>query len=213
MQFSNSFSVPLPPEEAWETLMDIPRIAPCLPGAELTDIVDENTYKGKVSVRLGPVLLAFAGTARFEERDEARRTARVRAQGTDSKGRGGANALVNFRLEPEGSGSKVNIDTDLNLSGSVAQYGRGAGMIQTVAAQLIGEFSKTLAEQIAQSAPAAAARLATETAHGGAPAGGRAGAAEEGAKPPPAAAKPISGFTLMLRVIWATILRLFRRKP
>src|ERR1700687_2005442 len=99
MQFSNSFEVSLPPDEAWKTLMDIPRIAPCMPGAELTEVVDAETYKGKVAVRMGPVVLAFAGTAKFEERDDAAHTARVKAQGTDAKGRGGANAAVNFWCE------------------------------------------------------------------------------------------------------------------
>ena len=141
MQFSNSFNVSLPPADAWRMLMNIPAIAPCMPGAELTEVVDPETYKGKVAVRMGPVVLAFAGTAKFEERDDTAHTARVKAQGTDSKGRGGASATASFRLEPNGSGSKVLIDTDLNLSGSVAQYGRSAGMIQTIAAQLINQFA------------------------------------------------------------------------
>ena len=90
MLINNSFEVPLPPGQAWKVLMDIPRIAPCMPGAELTDVVDENTYNGKVAVRLGPVALTFAGTVRFAEKDDAARKARVSAQGKDAKGRGGA---------------------------------------------------------------------------------------------------------------------------
>ena len=87
MEFDNSFDVPLPPAEAWRVLMDIPRIAPCMPGAELTEIVDEKTFKGKIFVRLGPVSLAFAGTVIFEDIDVAGYKARVKAQGADAKGR------------------------------------------------------------------------------------------------------------------------------
>src|SRR5437016_1350452 len=131
----------LPPAQAWPLLMDIKRIAPCMPGAELTEVVDDKTYKGKIGVRLGPVALTFAGTVTFEEINNANHSARVKAQGTDAKGRGGANATASFRLEPVARGSKVLVHTDLALSGSVAQYGRGVGMIQATAAQLINQFA------------------------------------------------------------------------
>ncbi|MBM3486543.1 MAG: hypothetical protein FJX67_07900, partial [Alphaproteobacteria bacterium] len=137
MEFDNRFEVPVPVDEAWKVLMDIPRIAPCLPGAELTEVVDASTFKGKVSVRLGPVALTFAGTAKIENRDDVNHSARVKAQGADSKGRGGANAEVDFRLVPAGTGSAVLIHTNLNLSGSVAQYGRGVGMIADLSSALI----------------------------------------------------------------------------
>lgn len=198
MQFSNSFDVSLPPDQAWRTLMDIPRIAPCMPGAELTEVVDAQTYKGKVAVRMGPVVLAFAGTAKFEERDDLAHTARVRAQGTDAKGKGGANAVVNFHLEPSASGSKVLIDTDLNLSGSVAQYGRGAGMIQTIAAQLINQFAKALEKQIAASTTETSASPVVSV---------EAPAAVAAAQP---ATKPIGGLSLVLQALWASLAGLFR---
>ena len=123
MKFDNSFEVSLPPDQAWPVLMDVERIAPCMPGAALTEIVDDKTFKGTVSVRLGPVALTFEGEAQFEEMDEAAHTATVKAQGRDPKGRGGAYAIVTFRLEPSEAGSTVLIETDLTLSGSVAQYG------------------------------------------------------------------------------------------
>jgi hypothetical protein len=201
LRFSNTFDVPLPTDQAWAVLMDIPAIAPCMPGAELTGKVDDRTYKGKVSVRLGPVALTFAGTAAFQEIDEQARSAKVKAQGTDSKGRGGANALIEFRLEPQPGGSKVIIDTDLNLSGSVAQYGRGAGMIQSVAAQLIGQFSQALRAQIAASEPATASSTEQPEAAGRAKIAGT----------PPSAAKPIGGFSLVFKALWASVLGLFRR--
>jgi carbon monoxide dehydrogenase subunit G len=198
MKFENSFDVPLPPADAWKVLMDIERIAPCMPGAELTAKVDDRTYKGKVGVKLGPVALSFAGTAAFEEIDDTAHRARIKASGADQKGRGGANAVATFRVEPSASGSRVVVDTDLNLSGSVAQYGRGAGMIQEVAAQLIRQFSATLREQIAAERPAPAAEAA-------------ANATTAGVSPPPprpTAGKPISGFRLFATVIWNQLRRI-----
>jgi carbon monoxide dehydrogenase subunit G len=210
MEFDNSFEVPLPPGEAWKVLLDIERIAPCMPGAELTEVVGENTYKGKIGVRLGPVALTFAGIVKFEDIDEAAHTARVTAQGTDAKGRGGANAASLFRLEPAGSGSKVLVHTNLTLSGAVAQYGRGVGIIQATAAQLMNQFAKGLKEKLAQQErPAAAAvsappevRAAPSIVPGSPPAPVSA---------PATAAKPISGFALMAKVIWNAIAGLFRR--
>ena len=117
MEFDNSFEVPLPPAQAWKVLTDIERIAPCMPGAELTEVVDPDTYKGRIAVRLGPVALTFAGVVKFEERDETNYSARIAAQGTDAKGRGGANSVATIRLEPAGGGSKVLVHTNLTLVG------------------------------------------------------------------------------------------------
>ena len=131
------------------TLMDIEAVVPCVPGAELQERVDERTYAGRVAVRLGPMALAFAGTARFEEIDETAHKAVVKAQGSDKKGRGSAGATVRFGIEPVAEGSKIVVDTDLNLSGSVAQYGRASGLIQGVANQITDQFAKALAARIA----------------------------------------------------------------
>ena len=222
MEFDNTFEVPLPPEQAWPVLMDIQRIAPCMPGAQLTEVVDKTTYKGNIGVRLGPVALTFAGLVKFEEIDDANHTARVKAQGTDAKGRGGANAAASFRLEPTAAGSKVLVHTDLTLSGAVAQYGRGVGMIQATAAQLMKQFAENLRKQLAASAPAAAPAAAAAPAP--APSTSPASSAPPQAAPTttpqpapqqplPPAAKPISGFSLMAQVIWDAIMRLFGRRP
>jgi hypothetical protein len=215
MEFDNTFEVPLPPEQAWPVLMDIQRIAPCMPGAQLTEVIDDRTYKGNIGVRLGPVALTFAGTVKFEEIDDASRTARVKAQGTDAKGRGGANAAASFRVEPAAAGSKVLVHTDLTLSGSVAQYGRGVGMIQATAAQLMKQFAENLRKQLAASAPtvtptaAPTASAPAAAAPATQPASPQAPAPQALAPQPAPAAAPISGFALMARVIWDSIVRLF----
>ncbi len=212
MEFDNTFEVPLPPAQAWPVLMDIQRIAPCMPGAQLTEVVDARTYRGNIGVRLGPVALTFAGLVKFEEIDDANHTARVKAQGTDAKGRGGANAAASFRLEPAGVGSKVLVHTDLTLSGSVAQYGRGVGMIQATAAQLMKQFADNLRKQLA-GAPAAAAASAAPASASPAPVAAPAAPQQSMPQAPPPAATPISGFSLMARVIWDAIMRLFGRRP
>jgi carbon monoxide dehydrogenase subunit G len=210
MEFDNAFEVPLPPGPAWKVLMDIERIAPCMPGATLTEKVDERTYKGKVGVRLGPVSLSFAGTAKFEEIDEPNRTARVRASGVDAKGRGGANSIVTFRIEPAGEGSKVLVHTELSLSGSIAQYGRGAGMIQEVAAQLIKQFAGALHREIGTDArPVAAPPVAAPAAPVSRDVPPHP-ALRPIVEPPPA--RPISGFALLLRVLWGSMQRWFSSK-
>ncbi len=220
MEFDNSFEVPLPVDDAWKVLMDIRRIAPCMPGAELTEVVDDRTYKGKIGVRLGPVALAFAGTVKFDEIDDAAHTARVAAQGSDAKGRGAANATASFHLEPAGSGTKVLVHTNLTLSGAVAQYGRGVGIIQITAGQIITQFANNLKAQLAQTGAPAAAQAAptpmpvapaVPATSAAAPASAPSPAASPSPPPaPPApAAKPISGFSLMASVLWQAIRRMF----
>ena len=235
MEFDNFFDVPLAPDQAWAVLMDIPRIAPCMPGAELTEVIDARNYKGKISVRLGPVALAFAGRVEIDAIDDANRSARIKAQGSDAKGRGAANATASFHIEPAGDGSKVLIHTDLMLSGAVAQYGRGVGMIQATAAQIIGQFAGNLRAQLArEGAPPPAAADAPALSPSVTPAAPAAAAAppsfvtapplqpeqtpRSSAPPPPAPtpppAKPISGLSLIARVIWQAIVTRFTgRRP
>jgi uncharacterized protein len=205
MEFDNSFEVPLPPAQAWKVLLDIERIAPCMPGAELTEVVGKDTYKGRIGVRLGPVALTFAGIVKFEEIDDAKHTARVSAQGTDAKGRGGANAASVFRLEPAGAGSKVLVHTNLTLSGSVAQYGRGVGIIQATATQIMNQFAKALKDKIALEG-AAGAPVATAS-----PSAAPSSPSIDPPAAPAPAAKPISGFTLMWQVFRSWFSGLFKR--
>lgn len=198
MQFENSFEIPLPPAEAWPVLMDIRRIAPCLPGAELTEVVDERTYKGKISVRLGPVSLTFGGIVKFEVIDNENYRARVRAQGTDAKGRGGAQASSSFHVQPAEGGSKVLVRTDLTLSGSVAQYGRGAGIIEATAGHLMQQFSEALKRQL--DAPSAISSAENSAAAN----------STVPNKQSLSASRPISGFSLILRVVWESFWKRLR---
>lgn len=149
MEFVNDFSVPVPIDQAWSVLMDIERIAPCLPGAELTELLGPDSYKGLVNIRLGPMAFSFTGTAQIEDRNDRDYTAKVVASGNDNKGRGSARSVVHFSLEPAGKETRVMVRTDMQLSGSVAQFGRGAGIINDVAASLVAQFEQNLRLEIA----------------------------------------------------------------
>lgn len=189
MEFDSAFEVPLPPDQAWPVLIDIPRIAPCMPGAELTEVVDPRNYKGTIAVRLGPVALAFAGRIEIESIDDRNHVARVKAQGTDAKGRGGADATATFRVTPEGAGSKVLIHADLTLSGAVAQY--GARMIEATATEIVSRFADNLRDQLAETPPLPE------------------GMTRPPSSPMPGAAPPISGLSLIAGVVWSKLAVLF----
>jgi carbon monoxide dehydrogenase subunit G len=164
MKIENSFTVSLPVAQAWTTLLDIPAIAPCMPGAELTAVEDEHTFRGQVKVKLGPVAVAFQGRAKLEDVDEAARTVRVKASGTETKGRGSAQADVTFRMQPDGAGTRVDIVSDVALAGAVAQYGRAQGVIADVAQVIIDTFAENLRRQIAARETPVAATAATAAA-------------------------------------------------
>jgi carbon monoxide dehydrogenase subunit G len=167
VEFDNEFEVPVPVDQAWDILMDIERIAPCVPGAELIEVVDDKTYKGKISVKLGPVALTFNGKTTFEELDVANHSAKLKAQGTDAKGRGGAHANVAFHMEPSDGGTKVIIETSLQLSGVVAQYGRGVGMVKDLSQQIIGQFAENLKNNVIGTEASAAEADDPSAANGG----------------------------------------------
>lgn len=152
MELQNSFTVPADIETAWQILLDVPRIAPCMPGAELTEAVDETHFKGNAKLRVGPVQLSFSGEAELTDVDPVAHTAQVNARGNDVKGRGAARADVKFALVGEGGNTRVDITTDLNLTGAVAQYGRATGLISEIAAQIIADFAKNLERQFSSAA-------------------------------------------------------------
>jgi carbon monoxide dehydrogenase subunit G len=198
VEFENTFEVPVPLNEAWDILMDIERIAPCVPGAELTEIIDEKTYKGKISVKLGPVALIFNGQTTFEELDKENHSAKLKAQGTDSKGRGGAHANVTFYMEPSDQNTKIIISTNLQLSGAVAQYGRGVGMIQDLSQQIIGQFANNLAKDVINP---------TKGIDGDSSSASKS--KDPNTNQEPKANAPVQMGSLGLRVLWNAIKKLF----
>ena len=147
MLIRNDFEVAEPVEKVWAFFGDIPHVAACLPGAELTDSLGEDKYAGKVAVRMGPVRLQFAGTAEITERDEAAHRLVANAAGAEEKGRGQAAMVITATLQPAGRGTRVGVSQDLQLAGAAAQYGRG--MISDVTAVLMRDFSANLAAAIA----------------------------------------------------------------
>jgi carbon monoxide dehydrogenase subunit G len=148
IRVENSFLVPAGLEEAWAILVDVPRVAPCIPGAEITAVIDDVTYQGVARVKLGPVQLVFNGEAKLDEVDPVARTSRLIARGGDTKGRGSVQSDMRFALAPEGEQTRVSVTTDISLAGTVAQYGRGAGVIRELCNQLTAQFARNLAAQI-----------------------------------------------------------------
>jgi uncharacterized protein len=200
----NAFAVPAPVDHLWNYLLDVERIAPCMPGAELTETVDDRTWKGKVTMKLGPVSLSFAGTVTMQERDDDAHRVVLHAKGTEQKGKGAANAVVTSWLEAGEAETTVRMQSDIQLTGSVAQLSRG--LLPDVSRKLTERFAECLHESM----------LAAETP---APAAERPSAAEGPAPPtapartPPAKAKPIGGIRLGLWAIWNWIRRLLGDKP
>ena len=141
----NEFTVEAPVEQAWETLLDLERITPCLPGAALEEQSGDE-YKGTMTIRLGPVTQKYNGTVSFEETDEESRRAVLKADGKDARGQGTASATITSTLTEEDGGTKVHVETDMHLTGRAAQFGRGVQ--QEVATKLINQFAECLEKEI-----------------------------------------------------------------
>ncbi|HWL41464.1 MAG TPA: SRPBCC family protein [Ilumatobacter sp.] len=146
MLIKNDFEVAQPIDKVWTFFDDIPGVAACLPGTQLTDDLGNDEYAGQVAIRMGPVKLEFDGTAKIVERDEAGKRITVDAAGADAKGRGNAAMLVTAGLVPTGRGTKVDVGMDLQLSGAAAQYGRG--MVGDVTAVLMRDFATNMQARI-----------------------------------------------------------------
>lgn len=148
MLITNEFEVAAPVEKVWQFFGNIPNVAACLPGAELTEDLGDEKYKGRVSIRMGPVRLRFAGTADITERDNDAKRIVVNAAGADEAGRGQAAMVISAKLTRSGTGTKVGVTQDLQVSGAAAQYGRG--MISDVSAVLMRDFAVNLQDGIAR---------------------------------------------------------------
>jgi uncharacterized protein len=187
MIINSGFEVAQPAEKVWRFFDDIPQVASCLPGAELTEDLGDGKYKGRVAIRMGPVRLQFAGTADITERDEAGKRIAVRAAGADEKGRGQAAMNVSAVVTSKGRGARVDVSQDLQLSGAAAQYGRG--MIADFSAIMMRDFVATMADRIT--------RLE------------RGESAEQIAAA--AAGSSVGGFALAVRAARLALARVFRR--
>jgi carbon monoxide dehydrogenase subunit G len=141
VKIEDNFRVAVPVDEAWKVLLDVERIAPCMPGAQLQEI-EGDEYRGIVKVKVGPITAQYKGAARITETDEASRVVVIKAEGRDTRGQGNASAVVTATLAPDGDGTIVSIDTDLNVTGKVAQFGRGVKA--DVSSKLLGQFAECL---------------------------------------------------------------------
>jgi carbon monoxide dehydrogenase subunit G len=190
------FTVRTPVDRLWAFIQDVERIAPCLPGAELTEVVDDHTWKGKVLVKFGPVQMSFVGTVVMEERDDVARRARLFAKGAEQRGKGVANAKVESWLEPAGDGTTVHFRSDITITGAAAQLSRG--LLPEVSRLLTRQFADCLESKLNERSTAAPV---TASASASAPTEPVQGAAPQA----------VGGFGLGLRALWATIARFFSR--
>jgi uncharacterized protein len=203
MLIEDSFTVHTPIDRLWAFIQDVEGIAPCMPGAELTEIVDDLTWRGKVHVKFGPVQMAFSGTVLMQEKDDVAHRAQLSAKGTEQRGRGVANARVESWLEPAGDdGTTVHIRSDITITGAAAQMSRG--LLPEVSKLLTKQFADCLESKLNEESPSVAASVAASVS-GTVPTG--MGAARE-AEPPP---RVVGGFGLGLRALWATIARFLSR--
>jgi carbon monoxide dehydrogenase subunit G len=198
LKLEQSFEVEAPVDEVWSALIDVQRVAPCLPGAEITEVADDGVYHGTFTVKLGPTTASYRGRLELQSLDEAEHVATMKASGTDKRGQGGANATMVSRMTSiAGGGTRVDVETDFTITGRLARFGRG-GMIQDISNRLLGDFATCLQAGL------------------GAP-GGPEDVAETPEPEPvaapvkPAQAKPVNGIALFLSVLWKRIGRLLGR--
>lgn len=205
MQLEHEFTVPVPVEQAWDVLLDVERVAPCMPGATV-ESVDGDNFTGKVKVKVGPITVSYAGSASFVEKDADARRVVVEAKGKETRGAGTAAATVTAQLAQADAGTKVNVTTDLAITGRPAQFGRG--VMDDVGKKLLGQFADCLAGQLsagdgtAEAAPAATGAPAAESV-GAADAGQAAAAAR------PAAERPTSDTINLAQVAGGSVMRRF----
>ena len=226
MKLEQTFDVQAPLAQVWEALNDLERVAPCLPGAAITSHDEEGTYHGTFTVKLGPMTAAYNGTIRIDDVDEAAHKATLKARGTDKRGQGGASATIVNTLSEHDGATRVEAVTDFNITGRLAQFGRG-GMMQDVSNRLLRDFASCLSTRLAEGPPAAEPEVPSgaEVAAGdAAPEEVAAAGTSPPSTPPPAPtsppgapsatrppAKPLKGGSLFFSVLWERIKRLFRR--
>jgi carbon monoxide dehydrogenase subunit G len=184
MQIENSFAVKAAPDRVYEFLLDVNNVVSCVPGAELSEVVDPNTFKGKVRIKVGPVTVNYNGTARITSRDAETRTATLEAEGRETTGSGTAQATTVMAVAADGESSKVTLTTDFTVVGRVAQFGRG--IMEDVSRHLVGQAAECIQSKL-EAPPPGATPPAGDTAAGSSRS--QTGSAA-GYNPPPAAAQP-----------------------
>jgi uncharacterized protein len=153
MVITTRFELGVPVESAWAYLLDVPKIAHCVPGASLTEVIDDKTYAGKVEVKLGPIGVSYKGKITLESVDETTHTVKIKAEGTETRGRGGASATMTAELQANGAATSVVMTTDLAVSGVVAQFGR-TGIMQEVAQRMAQRFASCVDQELKTGAAA-----------------------------------------------------------
>ena len=197
MQLENSFTVTAPPERVFAYLLDVNKVVGCVPGAELTEVVDDTTFKGKVKIKVGPITVAYSGTARITGRDDTGYSATLEAEGRETTGQGSARAKALMAVTADGDGSIVRITTDYTVAGRVAQFGRG--VMEDVSRRIVNEMASCIKANVE-----GANRPAT-------PAAGSTGRQEE--PPQQVTAPPINAVSLFFQVLWTGIRRALGGKP
>ncbi|TMC40727.1 MAG: carbon monoxide dehydrogenase [Chloroflexi bacterium] len=198
MQLENSFQVGAPPDKVFAYLLDINKVVGCVPGAELSEVVDPTTFKGKVKVKVGPITVAYSGTARISERDDAQRTATLTAEGRETTGPGSARASANMKVQTAGEGSLVEIVTEYHVAGRVAQFGRG--VMEDVSKRLIHDMAACIQANV----EAAEEPVPDDDVS--------AAVARSTPAPAPQTAKPVSAFALFWHLVKLRVARLFGRR-
>jgi uncharacterized protein len=202
MQLENSFQVGAPPDKVFGYLLDVNKVVGCVPGAELTEVVDQATFKGKVKVKVGPITVAYSGTARISERDDAHRVATLSADGRETTGSGSARATATMKVQPAGEGSLVEILTEYHVAGRVAQFGRG--VMEDVSKRLIKDMASCIQTNLEADDPAVEDDVAAAVERSS-PSAATAPRAQ-------ATAAPVSAFSLLWHLIKVRVGRLFGRK-
>jgi len=198
MKLENEFTVPAPVEAAWDVLLDVERVAPCLPGAALEGGTD-GEFDGTMTIKIGPITTRYKGTVKIEEADETARRVAMRAQTKDARGQGTAAATITSTMEETSEGTKVHVETDMRITGAAAQFGRG--VMQDVSAKMMKRFADCLAAEIGGGAetpaeePAAAPEPASTNGGGAEVPSASSGVSSAEAEAPPSASSGVSSAT------------------
>ena len=206
MQLENSFSVSAPPDRVFAYLLDVNKVVGCVPGAELSEVVDPTTFKGKVKIKVGPITVAYSGTARIVDRDDSTHSAAIEAEGRETTGPGSARAKANMSVMADGSGSVVKIVTDYNVAGRVAQFGRG--VMEDVSRRLVGDMAACIKANVEAGEPGAGASPGS-AAGDVATATPQSSPSQSLASAQVATAKPVNALGLLFSVLWARLRGVF----